>query len=553
MADGLRKELTDMEGRDVGRLAEKRLEAWAAEMGLQCERVQYDIGGWDYYLNDPLLRSSSIAGIQTLDGAPAPFQCLVQVKGTDQNSKRTEPIALSNWRRLALCPLPTFFLVVNFAGNADPKDASLVHVDDHWIAKVLKRLRSLGEDDVERLNKTTMSLRWNNESRLEAPSMQALWRRIVQSIGSDLGAYVHQKQQWLANVGFEDSRYRWQSEMTASSAEELWGKVTALALGLESELNMTSFAVEEVRFGQPRRVSTGHGQGTLRLEHPPISGVTHVCIWTKTRRSLLRFQCAALDPRRLFPMIPEEHVRGRLVAPFVDFIIHPAKRRLKISVNLPADDEPFHLSSGAQAAQLYLLLSRGDHELSVSVSSSGGTDLMELGSLPERAADPVLEAAFGVLDAGWRIVRHSALVADPVVTLAAMFEDGDGIRCLSALMTSDLGASFRSVDAALHERLQTLNGPIVVGAAARLGGHVISVALSFERTTTFARDHSMVSIPGDGFTRSIAFHSFYPSEYWDPDQFLTDVSEYCAQHGGLPMHIANSLPSRPTMSAAEET
>lgn len=120
-------------------MGEHEFASWCASVGLIPNWPERDAGGWDYFVQ--FGAPEVPPGVCTLDHIEPPRSCWIQVKSTD--SKTASNIALSNWLRMIDPALPFFVLLLDFAGQEHAVEANLVHVDQRFIEKALKRLREL--------------------------------------------------------------------------------------------------------------------------------------------------------------------------------------------------------------------------------------------------------------------------------------------------------------------------------------------------------------------------------------------------------------------------
>src|ERR1051325_6434199 len=115
--------------RNVGKIGESALDGWVGDAGITANRVSQDETGWDFLLEFPLSQRDLIESRLPLDKEPAPLQCFVQVKSTDDKPGKWD-IKLSNWVRFVKNLVPAFFLILEFDGKSSCQRAFLVHVDE---------------------------------------------------------------------------------------------------------------------------------------------------------------------------------------------------------------------------------------------------------------------------------------------------------------------------------------------------------------------------------------------------------------------------------------
>ncbi len=184
-------------GRDIGKLAEATLEAWAAQVSVTANRAQNDREGWDYILQFPL---ENVSTGTPLDLRPSRPECLIQVKGLESKRQR-KSIGLQNWEKLTKSPLPAFFLVLEFEHSNEPSNAYLIHAGEEWMSRVLKRLREIPEAEKVLQHKKTLDLTWSESNRLNSLDGEGLRAAILHHIGDSFEGYVIKKQNLLKELG----------------------------------------------------------------------------------------------------------------------------------------------------------------------------------------------------------------------------------------------------------------------------------------------------------------------------------------------------------------
>jgi len=318
--------------RDVGRLGESVLRQWAAQAGVILNSSgDQDATGWDFLLEWPTEDHNRASGRITLDRQPSPLQCLIQVKSTDQGRQRCS-VKLSNWFRMVRTPLPTFFLVLVFAGEDECQDAYLVHVGEREIRKTLERIRKVSvEQGRATLNKYTLDLSWGENDRLPSFGGACLEQAVRRYVHGSLEDYVKEKLELVNTVGYEEQISEIKVQLRAPEGwsgdpEDL---LVDFLLGLVPHLEIESGEMTDVRFGIPSpepehtfakgmRLQIGSqasaGKGEIRFRAPHINRE-------------VRITADTLLPRGAAGLIDEQRVRARFRAPFVDFVfgLQPAQ------------------------------------------------------------------------------------------------------------------------------------------------------------------------------------------------------------------------------------
>jgi hypothetical protein len=307
-----------MADRDVGTMGEHEFASWCASVGLIPNRPERDAGGWDYFVQ--FGAPEVPPGVCTLDHIEPPRSCWIQVKSTD--SKTASNIALSNWLRMIDPALPFFVLLLDFAGQEHAVEANLVHVDQRFIEKVLKRLRELGAADIQSLHKQTMVVPWDDADRLPSPNGSALLTRLKQQLGPSAREYHTEKTRWYADAGYGQARFSIAFTTTAPSAESAEDLLIDFALGLSKELPCTVTAIEEVRFGIAAPADDGPFPRDVSIalpELPSIPGTLDLSDESGLNR--VSHPVRFFHPRMVFPFLQTDRLRFRIAMANVDIVL----------------------------------------------------------------------------------------------------------------------------------------------------------------------------------------------------------------------------------------
>ncbi|MCU4373294.1 hypothetical protein KTH39_15930, partial [Acinetobacter ursingii] len=133
--------------RDLGQLGESTFAMWCAQVGLVANNSAIDKTGWDYYVEFPI--SSNITTHELHKSA---FECKVQVKATDKQDRKL-PVTISNLRRMATLQMPAFYIFLEFDGKNEVQNAFVLHIDNEWIYKILKRVHKIEQSEKALLHK----------------------------------------------------------------------------------------------------------------------------------------------------------------------------------------------------------------------------------------------------------------------------------------------------------------------------------------------------------------------------------------------------------------
>jgi hypothetical protein len=177
------------EATKIGRIGQTSLEKWAAQAGMTANPSFHDDRGWDALVQ---VNSDEQDGSGPLDRAPPQTSCMIQIKTTCAQ-EQSEPILLSNWQRMCSDPIPWFVLAIHLGEDLEPQKAYLVHIDEAWCERVLRRLRELDPSERFRLNKHTISVTWSEEDRLRELHGRELLRLVRDYVRPNQRDYVECK------------------------------------------------------------------------------------------------------------------------------------------------------------------------------------------------------------------------------------------------------------------------------------------------------------------------------------------------------------------------
>ncbi|OTG64786.1 DUF4365 domain-containing protein [Acinetobacter silvestris] len=253
--------------RDLGKLSEYAFASWCAQVGLIANGSMIDKTGWDFYVEFPISQDISIKELHK----PA-FECKVQVKATDKKDRKLA-ITVSNLRRMATAPMPSFYIFLEFDGKNEVQRVFLVHMNNDLVYKILKKIREIEQGDKNKnLSKRTMTLHYGEENELNILDGKSLQNTLFHHIGESYSDYVTDKNKYLKECGFEDGY----GKMKFSIAGENAGlhQLIDLSLGLTDEVDVQNLVNIDERFGIPSKNPNFElNEAKLKIElQPPKKG-----------------------------------------------------------------------------------------------------------------------------------------------------------------------------------------------------------------------------------------------------------------------------------------
>jgi len=305
---------------DIGRIGEKAVETWAAQAGMTANPSFHDERGWDVILQLP--HDGDTANQGPLDRAPPEISCMIQIK-TTMGVTHAVPIAISNWQRMCKEPIPWFVLAVHLDEDLQPTSAYLVHIDERWCERVLRRLRELGAEARSELHRRTIDITWSESDRFVDLHGRELRRLIRQYVTPDQREYVTRKIRWFDELGYEDHARRVAVTFQAEDKSAFWESMADLAIGLRSTFpGEWKARLLDVRFGIEGTLKEfGREAGDMEYRaHSQGSALLEVCV---DGSCLAAVRCDIHRARSIFPFLPPEFDKIRLSSKHVSCVLHP--------------------------------------------------------------------------------------------------------------------------------------------------------------------------------------------------------------------------------------
>lgn len=301
--------------RDLGLMGESTFSLWCADGGLIPNGSKIDKTGWDFIVEFPFN-----SGLSTRELHKSPLECKVQVKATD-HKKRKLSITLSNLRRLATAQMPAFFVFIEFDGKDTAQRAFLVHIDNSFISKILKRLRQIEQsNNDESLSKRTMTISYNEDHLLYELNGSGLREGIRTHIGDDLAGYIANKKAHLESTGFEGGGGR----MTfTTEGEENLSKLIDVSLGIEKEVEISNIQGVDSRFGISSKVPFIEAvRGRLAMRDVKPFAIGKVRFREDNLSAGISFEIKLYNSA-FNALVPEDKVKLRIEGDFFDLQFNP--------------------------------------------------------------------------------------------------------------------------------------------------------------------------------------------------------------------------------------
>lgn len=246
---------------DIGTGGELHFMVLCTDGGVTANKSQTDRHGWDVlieleqnagYLNQSTLHEPIITGT-------------VQVKST-RSKKLTVDVTLSNLRKMATSPLPSFYVLVDYSDGPVPHRAFIRHVDEPLISQTLERVNAhVVEGNGQALHKKKLRVDFSlgQEINLRVPS--SFRTTIIETVGRSPSKYTERKLRFLQTVGYEGDTQMMSFELAGLDNLAALANAT---MGMGGLVELQKFQLHSKRFGlEDPTASHEASVGTLEV-HP---------------------------------------------------------------------------------------------------------------------------------------------------------------------------------------------------------------------------------------------------------------------------------------------
>lgn len=374
-----------MTGRDVGGMGEGEFKKWCNGVGLAANKFHEDKTGKDFLVEFPFDESAKHIH-------EAPITARVQVKSTDKG-RRKEQITVSNLKRLATELGPSFIVFIEFDGKDNPTEAFVVHVDDDWTTKILKRVQEVNnpssaikkkkkkkskkgkrgpkkkQQDGPALNKTKMTVSYDESNKILQPNGESLRSAIEAAVPQGMHKYVEDKKKHLESTGYEDGYGTF--KFSVEGERDISGLID-LSLGLKESVEVKDPIFTPKRFGivTTKDVSQ-HPTGWLVMPNlQPMS------------KGVLKFFNAETLAPLVFEVdvytspfnnsIHREFVKIRIVGSNFEILLHPFTGKIHFKCSI--DTEPTEIRLLHSLLRLMLVFEKIDQSTCMRLCIEGFPD-----------------------------------------------------------------------------------------------------------------------------------------------------------------------------------
>lgn len=223
---------------NIGSIGESQFTLWCHQASLVCNKSQQDVTGWDFAVEFPFPNANV-----PMDRRQ-PSACVVQVKTTTSQSLGRVALKLSAAERLAKDARPAVVVVIRMLGNGQAVSGYVIHLLDHNLATILRRLRLAEQRGTNDINRENVSFNYTKHGQRFDPTPEGLLSALSAVCGADPAAYYAKKQSQLEELGYEDGGLVGEAVFRVNSKEHF----NDVMLGL-APLQPIKLSLFDKRFG----------------------------------------------------------------------------------------------------------------------------------------------------------------------------------------------------------------------------------------------------------------------------------------------------------------
>lgn len=309
----------------IPRHAETSFGPLCAEYGATCNKSDEDERGWDFFVQFPHSPGSERL-IVPPDMRPDGYQCLVQIKST---SRRIQGVSLkvSNAMAFARNPTPCFVVLFPYADGLTSEDAYLLHFWDTAISRTLRKARELDAQGRSDLHRTRIRFARSEMKKVRRVDLLSTIESAIDQVGPNYG---QRKQTYAETVGFSEGGWTGTVSVQAEISD-----IVDMNLGLRDRLPLNRVSVRSVRFGlESGKPVIDTTEGYVSFRSNPKKCV--VTISSEPDGREVSLPCELYSPA--FPGLAKEHVRFRIVHPFLEMILHQGKDKADFKIAFTGDE-----------------------------------------------------------------------------------------------------------------------------------------------------------------------------------------------------------------------
>ncbi len=349
---------------ELGNLGELKLGELCSQGSMVSNPARRDVHGFDNLVQLEIVQSAPAH-----DLVPAPIRAFIQAKATQRNPGNIG-IRLTNWQNMIADAEPWFVFVCAVSTEREVADVYLVHINEHWMEKALRRLRKYSAKK-KQLGSNEMAITYGQSDRLSRIHGAELRERVLDAIGGDAQAYRDRKRQFYATCGYSAEAHSVTVCFPQKPVNEHYLDWTEVALGFRSDLDVEHIKITDQRFDEA--IATLDAPASiLTMKVNPVQTAQLQLFNAKLGNHSTRVDIFSTS---VVPHIPAELSKARLkVGPF-SFVIDTGMSddhgdgtySLKATANWNYD-ERFTLERIGDAARAMMLMCASETRVSLLLS-----------------------------------------------------------------------------------------------------------------------------------------------------------------------------------------
>lgn len=456
--------------RDVGRMGQHHFAGWCSSSGLSANQSTEDMTGWDVLVETP-----GVAEVVKDGEIDEPsFTCKVQVKASDQDKLYVDIILDKLWR-LVTDPYPSFVVLIQYCGDADPRQVYIRHIDNELIRKVLKKIYELEQQtENSNLNRRTLRVHFDVQNPLSQPYGETLAHALNQHVPEGMNAYVREKMNFNKQVGHEEGSLNMHVTITG---EENIDRMFDQSVGVQTSYEVGQVVGHLVRFGVKRRDRTFNSSGGMLAIQPTHRVSATLALRFEKYSAPMLFNVDFI-PSPFNSVAPPERHLVRICNTFLDLRINPFTGRARsfVSYNGHLVQDIFELRD---QLSIVLALARGRSIMAELRFPAGESVDFEFGAEPpEGTSIYALETQHSVVSLAIEILQICHWRSPVRVSVLDLLANQDSLFLLHDMLTRQRFALYCefSLDVEFDPEIE----PIAIHVAKlQIGGMIVSAMVTF--------------------------------------------------------------------------
>jgi len=257
-------------------------------------------------------------------------------------------------------------------------------IDKDWCARVLMRLRELSSSESTQLHEHSLNVSWSEDDALAELHGRELARLLRKYVPNQC-VHVIEKVRWFEDLGYADRARHITVTVHGLDGDTLYSQLAELAVGIRTTFPKDWNAlVSDVRFGIEatlREIDSSAGDIEY---HAPPQGDSILTIGSTSGSRVVKVACKAYRACAVFPFLPENQDRIRLVGEDVSVLLSPSlsdeTTLLKANIQFSIPAAPCSLARLRKVVNIgHLIANRAKDGLRLSLDSGNDRPLIAAG------------------------------------------------------------------------------------------------------------------------------------------------------------------------------